>query len=90
MGFVALGEDEVVMTHRLENGVAPSSFGVSVARMAGVPHTVLARAQAKATMFRNAHNTKPISLVQRLLRGLAANDVDAIRAIHEHMAIADL
>ena len=40
--------DGVVFTHRIEPGAADRSFGIEVARLAGLPPEVLARAQAVA------------------------------------------
>ena len=38
--------DDVIFLHRLEQGPASRSYGVAVARLAGVPESVLARAKA--------------------------------------------
>src|SRR5262249_52950304 len=38
--------DDVVFLHRLVKGGASRSYGIAVARLAGVPETVLARARA--------------------------------------------
>jgi DNA mismatch repair protein MutS len=38
-------EGEVVFLHRLERGRASKSYGIEVARLAGLPHAVLARAR---------------------------------------------
>jgi DNA mismatch repair protein MutS len=37
--------DDIVLTHKLVPGVAKRSFGIAVARMAGVPASVISRAQ---------------------------------------------
>jgi len=39
--------DRLVFLHTLEPGVAEGSFGIAVARMAGIPGPILARAQAR-------------------------------------------
>jgi DNA mismatch repair protein MutS len=39
--------DRVVFLHTLQPGVAEGSFGIAVARMAGIPAAILARAQAR-------------------------------------------
>jgi DNA mismatch repair protein MSH6 len=43
--------DEVVFLYRFERGECPQSFGLNVARMAGIPRAVLERARAKAKEF---------------------------------------
>ena len=39
--------DRLVFLHTLEPGVAEGSFGIAVARMAGIPAPILARAQER-------------------------------------------
>jgi DNA mismatch repair protein MutS len=39
--------DRLVFLHTLQPGVAEGSFGIAVARMAGIPAAILARAQAR-------------------------------------------
>ena len=39
-------EDQVVFMHRIAPGQADKSYGVQVARLAGVPRSVIARARA--------------------------------------------
>src|SRR5690606_29529854 len=39
-------EGEIVFLHRVVEGAASRSYGVAVARLAGLPETVLARARA--------------------------------------------
>jgi DNA mismatch repair protein MutS len=41
--------ERLIFLHTLEPGVAEGSFGIAVARMAGLPATVLARAQLRLT-----------------------------------------
>ena len=41
--------DRLIFLHTLEPGVAEGSFGIAVARMAGLPAPILARAQARLT-----------------------------------------
>jgi DNA mismatch repair protein MutS len=48
--------EEIVFLHRVEDGAASRSYGLQVARLAGVPQAVLARAQALLARF---ENTKP-------------------------------
>jgi DNA mismatch repair protein MutS len=52
----------VVFLHSLERGPASKSYGVAVARLAGLPESVLARARALCTSFEAPRSTgKPAS-----------------------------
>jgi DNA mismatch repair protein MSH6 len=44
-------QDEVVFLYKFQPGECPQSFGLNVARMAGIPKGVLDRARVKATEF---------------------------------------
>ena len=44
-------KDEVIMLYKFEPGECPRSFGINVAKMAGVPGVVVERAGVKATEF---------------------------------------
>jgi DNA mismatch repair protein MutS len=43
--------DQLIFLHTFEPGVAEGSFGIAVARMAGLPAQILARAQARLAML---------------------------------------
>jgi DNA mismatch repair protein MutS len=43
--------DGLIFLHTLEPGVAEGSFGIAVARMAGVPAPILARAQERLAVL---------------------------------------
>ncbi len=47
----------VVFLHAIERGPASKSYGVAVARLAGLPESVLARARALCTSFENPRPT---------------------------------
>ena len=49
-------KDEVVFLYRFEPGECPHSFGLNVARMAGIPRPVLERARLKAAEFSDKLN----------------------------------
>lgn len=56
----------ILLLHKIEKGVADGSFGVEVAKFAGLPHTVIRRAQEildllerSETSHTNIHNNKP-------------------------------
>jgi DNA mismatch repair protein MutS len=53
MGVRRSGE-ELIFLHTLEPGVAEGSFGIAVARMAGIPAPILARARARLAMLEDA------------------------------------
>jgi DNA mismatch repair protein MSH6 len=44
-------EDRVMFLYRFERGECPQSFGINVARMAGIPKRVIDSAKAKAKEF---------------------------------------
>ena len=44
-------KDEVMFLYRFEKGECPMSFGINVARMAGIPKGVLERAKNKSHEF---------------------------------------
>ena len=44
-------QDEVIFLYKFQPGECPQSFGLNVARMAGIPKGVLDRARIKATEF---------------------------------------
>ena len=86
MGFVMHGDGQILMTHRVQSGVVPSSFGVSVAKMAGLPDAVLARARAQANAFiADAEGAKGLNVVRTLLSHLAKCDVRAIQKMHRQV-----
>ncbi len=44
-------KDEVLFLYKFQPGECPQSFGINVARMAGIPRGVLERAKFKAAEF---------------------------------------
>jgi DNA mismatch repair protein MSH6 len=50
-------QDEVVFLYKFQPGECPQSFGLNVARMAGIPRGVLDRARQKATQFSEKLNS---------------------------------
>lgn len=49
-------QDEVLFLYRFEKGECPLSFGLNVARMAGIPKNVIEVAKIKAQDFRDRLN----------------------------------
>lgn len=72
------GVEEVTFLYRLTIGSCPKSYGVNVARLAGVPSSVLQKAMAKSNDFegvygnrqhgQSALNDKEMSVIQYLIR----------------------
>jgi DNA mismatch repair protein MutS len=82
--------DSLIFLHTLEPGVAEGSFGIAVARMAGLPAAILARAQARlATLEGDRRQLAPAEelLLDQLIQQLETLDTrgmsheDAIAAI---------
>lgn len=80
---VQVGEDEenVIFLHRIAPGSAERSYGIHVARLAGVPQAVLRRAQAVLQELESRHHLPaatgeapplPTSILPRRRRGKAA------------------
>ncbi|HTM44484.1 MAG TPA: DNA mismatch repair protein MutS, partial [Polyangiaceae bacterium] len=59
-----MGHD-IVFLHRLVKGAASRSYGVAVARLAGLPPSVLARAQAMLKSFEGEGGVKPSKGIER-------------------------
>jgi DNA mismatch repair protein MutS len=60
--------DGLIFLHTLEPGAAEGSFGIAVARMAGLPAAILARAQARLATLERAHqrpSAEELALDQR-------------------------
>jgi DNA mismatch repair protein MutS len=51
--------DRLVFLHTLQPGVAEGSFGIAVARMAGIPAPILARAQARLAVLEGEQRWRP-------------------------------
>ena len=49
-------KDEVTFLYRFEKGECPQSFGINVARMAGIPKGVLDKARTRADAFSDKLN----------------------------------
>jgi DNA mismatch repair protein MutS len=64
MGVKRDGE-QLIFLHTLASGVAAGSFGIAVARMAGLPAPILARAQARLAMLED--ESRPPAPAEELL-----------------------
>jgi DNA mismatch repair protein MSH6 len=57
--------DEVMFLYRFEKGECPMSFGINVARMAGIPKAVMERAKKKSHEFSEKLNTLTGKVMQQ-------------------------
>uniref|UniRef100_A0A060TCH1 DNA mismatch repair protein MSH3 n=1 Tax=Blastobotrys adeninivorans TaxID=409370 RepID=A0A060TCH1_BLAAD len=53
MGYKEVDETDVVLLYKLERGIAHRSYGLNVAKLAGLPSGVIQAAQAKSQDFEN-------------------------------------
>jgi DNA mismatch repair protein MSH6 len=51
MSYKELSDKEIMFLYKFEKGECPMSFGINVARMAGIPLTILEKAQNKSREF---------------------------------------
>jgi DNA mismatch repair protein MutS len=58
--------DRLIFLHTLQPGVAEGSFGIAVARMAGLPAPILARAQARLAMLEGTRRETAVAPLARL------------------------
>uniref|UniRef100_A0A2N9H285 DNA mismatch repair protein n=1 Tax=Fagus sylvatica TaxID=28930 RepID=A0A2N9H285_FAGSY len=58
--------EEVTFLHRLTPGACPKSYGVNVARLAGLPDSVLQKAAAKSREFETTYGKHPKSFRDNL------------------------
>ncbi|MEO7911251.1 MAG: DNA mismatch repair protein MutS [Roseiflexaceae bacterium] len=88
--------DRLIFVHTLQPGVAAGSFGIAVARMAGLPMPILARAQNRLAALERQHQrfapTEALLLDQliqqlKLLDTGAMSHQDALTALEELQAI---
>ncbi|MGI9337970.1 MAG: DNA mismatch repair protein MutS [Gammaproteobacteria bacterium] len=54
--------DDIVFLHRVEDGAANKSYGLQVARLAGVPESVIANARRRLTALETNDKTPQLSL----------------------------
>lgn len=82
---VVEANDRVVFTHRLKDGASDSSYGIEVARIAGLPDTVLAEASkilaaasASATSGPKDHKGKSKAAESRPLKGASVRPLESL------------
>jgi DNA mismatch repair protein MSH6 len=49
--YVEEAQEKVVFLYKLKPGACPASFGINVARVTGIPNSVLEKAKQKAATF---------------------------------------
>ena len=60
-------KDEIIFLHKVDYGVADRSYGIQVARLAGLPDSVISRASEVLTLLEQAEDRKkPTELVEEL------------------------
>lgn len=64
------GFDEITFLYRLERGLADASFGVWCARLAGLPASILMRAQERADALKADTRERGVAAVGSRLRAL--------------------
>ncbi|MEM7174151.1 MAG: DNA mismatch repair protein MutS, partial [Bacteroidota bacterium] len=60
-------QGEVLFLHQLKKGASPNSFGIQVAKMAGMPHSLIGRAQAILAKLASHEQTDKIVIEAPLL-----------------------
>ena len=75
-------QGEVVFLHRVVAGAASRSYGIEVARLAGVPELVLSRARALLSTFEGSAPARSLALEAPA----AQLDLFAARAVHPGLA----
>ncbi len=61
------GED-IVFLHNIKMGPASKSFGLQVAKLAGIPPSILAEAKRQLSYLESANNTKPVNPPQSVIQ----------------------
>jgi DNA mismatch repair protein MutS len=85
--------DRLIFLHTLEPGVAEGSFGIAVARMAGLPAAILAQAQARLVMLEGERALLLPSqdqLLEQLVQRLELLDTDSLSEQQALAAIEEL
>mgnify|MGYP001200677658 CR=1 FL=1 len=65
----------MVFLHEVGRGAADRSYGVQVARLAGLPHAVVERAREVLAQYRHVRNVPPETLIET---GMRAKDLQAL------------
>ncbi|XP_057474469.1 DNA mismatch repair protein MSH6-like [Actinidia eriantha] len=79
--------EEVTFLYRLTPGACPKSYGVNVARLAGLPDTVLHKATAKSQEFEGMygkHRKLPIQIAEDKMRALIRHLIEIVTNLNCH------
>jgi DNA mismatch repair protein MutS len=84
--------DGLIFLHTLQPGVAEGSFGIAVARMAGIPAPILARASERLTLLESRWQTNAADgqLLAQLLRQIEQLDAGGLSQAEAVAAIEAL
>ena len=74
-------EDHVVFLHQIQEGPANRSFGLQVAKLAGVPNTILAAAKDKLDELESGRTPGPAPAQAELFVAPAAPTSPALEAL---------
>lgn len=75
---------QVTFLYTLTNGACPKSYGVNVARLAGLPDEVIKRASSFATHLEEQHHSQMLSMplqlremqkLQNICQGITKNSI---------------
>ena len=78
--------DDIVFMYAIAPGPASQSYGLQVARLAGVPHSVIAEAQRKLNELEDAASQHPM---QSDLFNRSPSPQPSVETKAEHQAIID-
>lgn len=75
-------DHNITFLYTLGDGACPASFGINVAKLAGLPNEVLTNAKEKSTSFElemtGTQNAVPQDVVRKLCDAAQSDDLDAI------------
>ena len=85
-------EQRVTFLYTLGPGVSPKSFGINVARLAGLPEAVLSKAkrissefEAQMTSERPKNGSQAASLRQKIENAISGGDWDTLEALQNQL-----
>ncbi|XP_072995622.1 DNA mismatch repair protein MSH6 [Typha latifolia] len=79
------GVEEVTFLYRLASGSCPKSYGVNVARLAGIPFCVLEKAMEKSSDFESTYGKHKLGSEDKFLDGMRENEVAVIKDVFDVM-----
>ncbi len=79
-------DGEIIFLRRLEAGAASRSYGIEVARLAGLPPTLIARSRELLAHLEEANSTKQREIIANLAEAAAENAPNQLAAAGEQEA----